>query len=83
MDSYSQAYRASKRIPPVLLPGTLARFASPQSWQVITKLNPRQSSTWWRAAIIDAEARGLLWWDRWARGWCLTDAGRELVRDVA
>lgn len=66
-----------------LRPGTLARFAHGLSWPHILDLTAGRGKRWWLEAIMDAEDRGLLTWDRDRLVWVLTDAGRELVRSVA
>lgn len=68
---------------PRLLPGTLARFSSGLAWPQILAITGGRAAAWWRDAIGDAEDRYLLAWDRKARVWRLTDAGRALVRSVA
>ncbi len=63
--------------------GTLARFASGLRWAEIHTITSGRRRTWWRHAIVDAELRGLLEWDRPTKTWRLTDRGRELVKDVS
>ena len=67
----------------VLGPGTLARFAGGLPWRSILTLGDGHSKNWWRHALADAEDRGMLEWDRIEGRWCLTEAGRVAVRDVA
>ena len=38
---------------------------------------------WWRRAVQQAETDGLLEWNRERLAWSLTDAGREVVKEVA
>jgi hypothetical protein len=63
--------------------GTLARFATPLSWRDILALGGDKRPGWWRHAVVDAENRGLLAWDRETSRWMLTDEGRERTRAVS
>lgn len=65
-----------------LKPGTLARFAEGLTWRGIYDMTGGRRRTWWRAAVVEAEQRGLLEWSRETRMWTLTEAGREHVRNV-
>ncbi len=67
----------------------LARFATPMTWKEIMKApygTPPvfcRTPSRWRAAVIEAEERGLLQFDRRTLRWSLTDAGRKWCADVA
>jgi hypothetical protein len=72
----------SPDVPAVLEPGTLAAFIRPLRWVQIYALDDWCTKVWWREAIVDADIRGLLQWNREAMTWGLTDAGRKAIRDV-
>ncbi len=67
----------------------LARFATPMTWKEIMRApygTPAvfcRTPSRWRAAVVEAEGRGLLVFDRRTLRWGLTDEGRAWVRDVA
>lgn len=67
----------------VLNAGTLARFAGGLGWPAILALTGGKRKAWWRCAVAEAEERGLLEWDRSAKVWRLTEAGRDHTRSVA
>lgn len=66
-----------------LRPGTLARFANGLSWPRIHDMTNNRRRTWWRAAVAEAENRGLLEWRKDERQWWLTAAGKAHVRGVS
>lgn len=58
----------------------LARFEAGLTWPQILEVDSALALPWWRCAIVDAEDRGLLWWDPIRKAWELTAEGRDLVR---
>ena len=66
----------------VLPAGTLSRFASGLDWSGILDIETRRGAAWWRCAVAESEARGMLEWDRLSKRWRLTGEGRAHVRDV-
>jgi hypothetical protein len=61
--------------------GTLARFVDGLTWGQIYDLDRTIARGWWRGAIVNAEADGMLVW--LAGCWWLSDTGRLAIRSVA
>lgn len=63
--------------------GLLASFVGVGlTWRDILELD-NHGAACWRDAIMDAEARGLLWWDLLLKRWRVTEEGRGQILDVA